>query len=213
MARKPAHLEQARRKPTGRRAIWAAIRARAEGFTLLDLADATRTPRDTVRDYLAGLEAAGYVAQIGAEAPRGAGAVKPRRIFALVRDVGIEAPRVTKDGRPVTQGASREQMWRAMRMLRGDWSWRDLAIAASTEEHAVSEIDASDYCTKLALAGYLVVTETGHQARGDQSATPTRYRFVPARNTGPRPPMVQRLHAVFDPNLGKVVWQEAPHDE
>ena len=33
---------------------------------------------------------------------------------------------------------------------------------------------------------------------------PTRYRLI--RNTGPRPPMVQRIDAIYDPNLGAVVW-------
>lgn len=204
MARKPAHLEQAGPKPTGRRAVWAAIRAQRSGFTLASLERATRIHRDTIRTYLRGLEAAGYVARAPDSSPAA---------FNLVHDIGIEAPRVTRDGKPVTQGLAREQMWRTMRMLGGDWSWRDLAIAASVEAVPVAEADAKDYCANLARAGYLLIVAAGHGASGDSKAAPTRYRFVPARNTGPRPPMVQRLSSIFDPNLGRIVWQEAPHDD
>jgi len=205
MARKPAHLEQAGPKPTGRRAVWAAIRAQRTGFTLASLGQATRIHRDTIRTYLRGLEAAGYIVRAAEESAPAA--------YSLTRDVGIEAPRVTRDGKPVTQGLAREQMWRTMRMLKGDWSWRDLAIAASTETQPVAESDAADYCANLHRAGYLVVAEPGRAARPGLAAAATRYRFVPGRNTGPRPPMVQRLSSVFDPNLGRVVWQEAPRDD
>jgi hypothetical protein len=71
------------------------------------------------------------------------------------------------------------------------------------------------YRTRLsestALAGYLIEIKKG-QAQGT-SRLPARFRFNPARNTGPRPPMIQRTKAVYDPNLGQVVWQEEPdHD-
>jgi hypothetical protein len=101
-------------------------------------------------------------------------------------------------------------MWRTMRMLNGDWSWRDLAIAASTETQPVSETDARDYCATLAKAGYLVPVTRG---KGVGTGLPPRYRFAPARNSGPRPPMIQRLCTLFDPNLGTVVWQDSPRDD
>lgn len=34
-----------------------------------------------------------------------------------------------------------------------------------------------------------------------------RYRFIAGRNSGPRPPQVQRLKQVYDPNLDRVVWR------
>lgn len=199
--RKPAHLVSSARKPGGRQAVWAAIRRLRDGFTLPALAKGTDIHRDTIRTYLRGLEAAGYIVR---------DPVEPGR-FVLVNDIGVEAPRVTRDGKPVTQGIRRENMWRTMRMMRGDFSWRDLTIAASTEEFPVDEEDAKDYCAALAKAGYLVVTVKGKG--GGKSVTPTRWRFNPARFTGPAAPMVQRLQSVFDPNLGKVVWQEDARDE
>lgn len=206
--RKPAHLVSAGRKPAGRQAIWEAIRAQRDGFSAVSLSDATDIHRDTVKSYLTGLEAAGYIERIGNELPKsGIVGVQAKTqfakvIFRLVKDVGIDAPRVTRDGKPVIQGAGRDQMWRTLRMLAGDFTFRDLAIAASTEEVPVSEVDANDYVKHLAGAGYLILAQKGGPNR------PARYRFNRAKNTGPKAPMVQRLKTVFDPNLGKVVWQE-----
>lgn len=199
--RKPIHLTAASRKPQGRQAIWEEIRAQRQGFTLTSLAAATDIHKDTIRSYLQGLEAAGYIHRTFESPISG---------YHLERDVGVEAPRVTKDGKPVTQGSGREQMWRTMKIM-GDFSWRDLAIAASTEAVVVAESDAQDYCGNLAKAGYLVVVVKGKGT--GKGASPSRYRFNRIRNTGPRPPMVQRLKSVFDPNLCKIVWQEEPRDE
>lgn len=210
--RKPVHLISAGRKPGGRQAIWAAIRANRDGFTVISLAKATKTHRDTVRSYIMGLLAGGYIMVGTTDGPI------PVAVFRLVNDVGVDAPRVTKDGKPVTQGAGREQMWRTMRMIHGDFSWRDLAIAASTAAVSVSEEDAKDYCANLAKAGYLIVAAKGKAIGGGLgkggTGIPTRYRFVPAKYTGPKPPMVQRVSSVFDPNLGKIVWTaEVRHDD
>lgn len=208
MARKPAHLMSVGGKPTGRQAIWEAIRDQRNSFSAVSLSDATDIHRDTIKTYLSGLAAAGYIARIGTELPQsGIIGVQAKTqfskvIFHLVRDVGIDAPRVTRHGKPVLQGAGRDQMWRTLRMIGGDISFRDLAIAASTEEVPVSEVDATDYVKHLARAGYLVLVQKGGPNR------PARYRFNRSRNTGPKAPMVQRRKTVFDPNLGEVVWQE-----
>lgn len=193
--RKPAHLVSAGGKPAGRQGIWEAIRRRRSSFTISELAADTDIHRDTIRSYLRGLEAGHYikVGSLPGSAPIW---------WTLVKDVGIDAPRVTRDGKPVVQGAGRDQMWRTLRMLVGDFTFRDLAIAASTEEVPVSEVDANDYVKHLAGAGYLILAQKGGPNR------PARYRFNRAKNTGPKAPMVQRLKTVFDPNLGKVVWQE-----
>lgn len=199
MAQSPIHTRAKPGKPFGRQAIWQAIRAHGR-FTLAGLSKATDQPSATVKTYIDALTKAGYLARDTTFAVLW---------WDLTNDTGLEAPRLRKDGTPVPTTA-RDAMWRAMRMLKGAWSWRDLAFAAATDDLRVDEQDARDYCQHLAAAGYLRVVEAG---KGGGRGIPGRYCFVPGMNTGPRPPMVQRLKTVFDPNLGKVMHQEAPHDD
>lgn len=195
MARKPAHILAASAKPTGRQAVWDEIRLhRGMTFSVNELARQTDVPARTICDFLDALEAAGIIA------PDGPHTYRSSTPFRLVRDVGAEAPRLTKEGKPVTQGAAREQMWRAMKMIRGEFTAPELAIAASIEGSPVATVDAKDYCKHLAMAGYLVISKKG------RAGTLGRYRFIPSRNTGPRPPMVARTKLVFDPNLNLVMW-------
>lgn len=198
MARQPADkATTTRQRPISRQAIWEAIRARATGFTLFELERATGINHDTVRSYVKALRAGGFVA-----VATPSGRVTPA-VFTLARDIGREAPRLRRNGEPVTQGASREQMWRTMKIA-VQFTAADLAVQASLPDSAVSEVDAKDYCKRLCAAGYLVVL------RGGVPREPSVFRFVSTRDTGPLPPMVQRLKTVFDPNLNRVVWQEEP---
>lgn len=203
MARKPVHLTEAGGKPQGRQAIWEAIR-RLKEFTARALVFGTDIHPRTITAYLAGLEAAAYLERI-------TGGSIGTATYRLIRDTGIEAPRVTGDGRPVIQGAARAAMWRSMKMLRGEFTAPDLAVAASTEETPVAETDARDYCKHLAAAGYLQVMRKG--LPGAKKGQGNRYRFVPARDTGPKAPMVQRVKTVWDPNERRIVWNAGVKDE
>lgn len=189
MARKP--IDQTRPEEK-RQAVWEALRALPE-FTVTELAHQTRLGKATIRDYLIGLERAGYLEKIAQGGPGAAS------IWRLLRDAGRHAPRVTKNGAPVSMGQGRLQMWRAMRVL-GRFTAQDLAIHASTEEHQVATNDAVTYCRFLWRAGYL--TRQGQH-----------YQFVRRRYSGPQPPMIQRVKQVYDPNLEQVVWsQGGRHD-
>lgn len=197
MARKPAHLAMVGGK-SPRQRMWEEIRKQRAGFTARTIGDAVKIHPDTVRTYLVALAAAGIIVEDGLNPPRNAG-LQPTRRYRLDQDSGAEAPRVDRDGRPVTMGQGREQMWNTMRRLGHDFAAAELAALATTDAHQVAETDAVDYCKHLAKAGYLL--DMGGR----------RFRFLPARNTGPRPPMVQRLKSIYDPNLHKVVWQEPAH--
>ncbi|MEW6427295.1 MAG: hypothetical protein AB1568_04585 [Thermodesulfobacteriota bacterium] len=186
MPRKPA--DKLNRLDT-RQAVWDAIRGATGPFTARGIADCTRLGRDTVRDYVTGLRRAGYIEVAGLD-----GGITGSTYYRLTKDAGAEAPRLRKDGSEVTQGRGREQMWVAMRILR-DFSARDLAVHASTEECIVAEATAADYCHHLHRAGYL-------------NRNGNRYRWVAARYTGPKPPMIQRVKQVYDQNIGKVMWSE-----
>jgi hypothetical protein len=207
MSRRPAddaRIPGQRAQRPGREGVWDAIR-RGRRFTVADLQGETRLGVDSIRDYLHGLQAAGYIRSLGPDTrreqrtSRRANEFLPT-LYELVGDPGPDAPRLRRDGSEVTQGRGRDHMWRTAKML-GAFDARDLAVHASTEDCTVSEADAKYYCAYLARAGYLAVVEPGGPARL------ARYRFLVTRNTGPRAPMVQRVRQVFDPNLGRVVWR------
>lgn len=185
-----------------RDAVWSIIRKYRQ-FSIRDLVDETHLGEDTVRDYVAGLTAAGYLER---QQQMGNGRNAGYR-YTLQRDCGVDAPRVRRDGSEVTQGRGREQMWNTMRILK-EFSPRDLAFHASTKDVPVSVIDAKHYIHYLHAANYLVLVKecrkTGSQAR---------YSLLNSSWTGPRPPQIQRVHQLYDPNLKRVVWSNAGGEE
>lgn len=202
MSRKPAHLEFVGGKGPRQR-IWDRIRAtKGRPFLLVDVQPGD-VSHATARDYVAALQKAGYVALEKPHTPR------TPAIWVLVRDAGVEAPRIRKDGSPVTQGLAQEQMWRTLRTLKSDTNARELAAYASTAEVPVNEGAAKDYLFNLERANYLECTQEG-KGRG-HGGVQARYRLI--SNTGPRPPMVQRTDALYDPNLGAVVWIRPVNEE
>ena len=180
--------------------VWAAIRE-LKTFTASDLiafvARQRKVNDGTIKSYLARLAKGGYF-DIEHTAIR---AACHTNRYTLIKDTGVDAPRLTKHGKPSTQGLSREQIWRAMRIL-GDFTYHDLQLTASTEKVPVKASEVRSYIKHLYAAGYLV--ETKPCVRGP-SPKPATYRLLPSRYTGPKPPMVQRVKQVFDPNLGKVM--------
>ncbi len=200
--RKPAHLELAGGKGSRQR-VWEAIRKHSGAFTSFQIARKSGVHDETVSTYLFSLGAAGY---LKGEDMTGKPA-KQWKTWTLEKDNGIEAPRVTRDGKPVTQGLGMESMWRTMRII-GDFNAAELAAHASACGINVSPASAKDYAGALRKAGYLVVVAEATRRPGLSSTT--RFRLGPGKYTGPRPPMIQRTSSLYDPNLCKVVWQEEP---
>lgn len=182
--------------------LWAEIR-RIKRFGVTDLV-ALGVRRETVTRYLAGLMAADILQKEKGQ-PAARGSFAPW-VYVLVHDVGAETPRVRKDGSPVTQGLAREQLWRAIRILR-EFNAIELRVAASTNAIPVLLSEARFYLGKLCRAGYL------HRVRPGVPGRLARYRLLPTRNTGPKPPMVQASGDVYDPNLGRVIWRRVPAQE
>lgn len=217
MPRKPAHLELAGGKGPRQR-IWEGIRRLASAsdaaFTEGDIWDATESAeRDIetgmIRDYRRCLVKAGILAVARPHGDRRAPAA-----YRLVLDLGVEAPRLRKDGTPVTMGLAQEQMWRTLRMLKGDTNARELAAHASTPAVPVDEVAANKYLQALHCASYLQCTRPAERIKGRGSrggVRPARYRLV--TNTGPRPPMVCRTDAIYDPNLAATVWTRPVTEE
>jgi len=175
-----------------RPAIWSVIRrlgAQGQVFDVLRIRGELRgaTRRERILDYCKALQAAGYL--VPAETPDGAPG------WQLLRDPGLEAPRVRRDGTQVLMGSGREAMWRAMRVL-GSFSVAELVATASTERWQIAAGEARTYCARLAHAGFLL-----RAGRADSA----RYTLPVSRYTGPRPPQVRRHgKLIWDPNTGRL---------
>lgn len=205
-----------------RQRIWDAIRACDRGATwaIDEVVAATRSAQaldgtvdpETARTYVAALQRAEIVELAKVEPGR-----YGRKRYRLLRDEGADAPRLRRDGSRVTQGLAQEQMWRTLRMVRGDTNARELAAHASTPDVPVAEDAAHDYLMRLHIAGYLDRTAEGKGiGRGwgkGGTGRQARYRLRADRNTGPKPPMVCRTKVVFDPNLQAVVWAPVVTEE
>ena len=187
MSRQP--VDQQSTQPRGSEHIWNVILGLSkEGpMTIADIVLQTNATKDTVREFVRRLEAGGYMERDGE--PSSLGRVR----YRLAR-AARECPRLRRDGSECPP-TSRENMWRTMRML-DNWTVTDLAHIAWTEETPVKESDAADYVKHLAAAGYL-------------RRSGARYRLV--RNSGPKPPQVQRIKRVWDPNL-KLVMMVCGHE-
>lgn len=177
-------------KANPRQLIWDALRALAESGKSVEIGsitERTHLNRKTVADYCLSLERAGFLAPVE-------GASKT---WVLARDGGVHAPRVRLDGSTVTQGAGMQNLWRSMRML-SKFSTLDLALHSSTPTCSVAEATAQSYISMLLSTGFLAVVQKADPVKGRKAI----YRLI--RNDGPRPPQVQRVKQIYDPNTGKI---------
>lgn len=193
--RKPANLEMQGGKGNRQR-IWEALRKHREGISLYSLARASGVEDDTVLSYLRCLIAGSYVARNGR--------TYATADYSLLRDIGAEAPKLNRDGSINTQGRGVEAMWRSLRILR-EVDARDLVQSTLACGEAVSLNTARSYLQWLHKAEYLVLVAAG---KPGTPATLARYRLARGADTGPRPPMIQRIGQVFDPNLAEVVYRQ-----
>lgn len=176
----------------GRQEIWTEMRALNRPFGVPELADATGAQHKTVHDYLGCLVAGGYVTHEPAPV-RGQAAT-----YELIKDTGHRAPRLRRDGTKVTQGAATEQMWRSMCILK-KFTFREI-IETSTVE--ITDGTAKSYCSMLLATGYLRVLKKADPVKGKIA----QYALI--RASGPKPPQVQRVKRVYDPNTGSVYVPE-----
>lgn len=183
-----------------RQAVWDWIRETSKIFTVNDIAMDVRLSESSIRDYLTGLVNAGYLITELVTLNQ-----TPVRYYKLVRDTGIDAPRVRKNGALVTMGQGRRQMWNALQVLKRFTAF-DLAFNASTEACPVAESEAKHYIQMLHHANYLKLLTPGKPGHKPGTGKKAVYTLIPAMWTGPQPPQVQRTRQVYDPNLRKVVW-------
>lgn len=216
MARKAARLERAGAL-TPRDRMWAAIRelsispdpdteawfspVEVQFLANLRAPAEGQSHVDSVVSYLEGLAKAEPPYVECAQEDRPAGRKRSElALYRLARDVGVDAPRVTAEGKPVTQGLGNERMWTAMKSLR-EFDAVELALAATDEKLAVSVETAQSYLKYLERAAYVALAAAN---RGGH--TRARYRFNRAKNTGPRAPLITRDKNVMDANTGEIAW-------
>lgn len=203
MARKAAHEIAKARWPQGRQTIWNAIQTLGKSddpFSLTGIWEecGCEIPRDTVRDYVRSLTNGEFLTKVKQHTPRSSAEYK------LTGRHGTEAPRVRPDGTLVTQGAGVEAMWRTIKLL-GNFTAAELALTASTSNARITEETARSYVKYLKKAGYVRVVQAGTPGRNSNRA---RWSFVKRNDPGPKPPQIQRIKQLFDPNTNKVVWRD-----
>lgn len=187
----------------GRDVIWTNIRALGrggKGFTVSAVAGkcGEEINRATIKTYMTDLARAGVLDQ----AP---GAPGKAAIYTLIGDPGGEAPRVTRHEAAVARDLRTEAMWRTMKKLSA-FTAGELALCASTFKTPVGEIAAKDYLKYMKHAGY--VREVAKAVSG-AAGKPARYAFMRGRDPGPKPPRIQRVKRVVDPNTNTVVWPKS----
>lgn len=195
MARKP--VDKLNKYET-RQAVWKVIRKQRANMTALSVAGETCLDVDSVRDYLIGLASAGYLQE------RKTKLANPRKGFQLhhtfydlIKDVGLDAPRVRRDGEEVTQGQGQDNIWRAIPILKS-FTAHEMAVSASTAGCIIKQSTAETYLRMLCKAGYLV-----------KSRVKGRYQWLKSEYSGPRPPQIQKTKQVYDPNRRQVVWSSS----
>lgn len=150
---------------------------------------------DDINRYFKALVKAGIIKVV--ETPAG----KVGRVYSLVKDEGVDHPRVNGRGERTYAHLATENIWRTIRILNGNLTAESVAQAASSGEASLTVIKVRQYLNALTEAGYLEKTEF-------DVTTPEVYRLVPGKYTGPRPPEIRKLDSlqVYDPNLGKLVY-------
>ncbi len=188
-ARRKARLVPAGRLTT-REKLWTAMRE-LKRFTVPELARAAGVDRHAynVRDYLLGLVRAGILS-----VERPAGRPGECSVYVLSRDLGVDAPRVRRDGSMPWESAQ-SRMWKSMKILRV-FSVRDLVVHAALPDAPIAPGAALRYCQWLARGGYLTPLP---REKGDVA----RYRFI--RDTGAKAPQILSVKQLFDANTGEIV--------
>ena len=180
-----------------RQRVWEAIRKTPTSFKIADITRHANTDRTVVNTYLQSLLRGKFVEVVSGE-------LFEQQTLRLIKDVGAEAPAITREGKPSNSGKGMEAMWRTLRIL-GELNAEELATQASLASPTTVGT-ARAYLVWLKRAGYIV--ETSRSKPG----CPARYRLAPGKYTGPRPPMIQKIGQVFDPNLGEVVFRQPVKD-
>ena len=189
MSQKPIDQVLKKKAMTNRPAIWLFIRKSSDSFTSKTLSSELKIRSNIISPYLRTLCKAGFIERDGCQN-------KPARIIHYKFIEGPSTPpRIRKNGEIIKQGTGQENMWRSMKILK-TFNASFLAYHSTVGEVCVTVETAKSYIKFLHAAGYLRALPT----------SPVSWALLSSKNTGPLPPMVQRVKQVFDQNIRKVVW-------
>ena len=197
--RKPVQMELVGGKPIRQR-VWEQIRLHRESFYIATIAQQAEVEVDTARRYIHCLDKGGFLVKV-------AGAEFEKAEYQLLKDTGIEAPKLNAQGQLVTMGLAQEAIWRCLRMLGALDAFQILnhVTAAGID---IKLDNVRRYLRALKKAGYLKLIRPAIPAQ----RKPEVLALIPRMNTGPRPPQIQRVGVVYDPNLNKVMHAEDPEE-
>lgn len=167
------------------------------GFTITDVHQRTNgRSRRTIKAYVLFCAGHGHIAAVGEQI---LGNHQVATVYK-VREPRAAAPVERRSSFAGSHGRGRQQIWTAMRALKL-FTVRELAVSATTSDHAVSEKTARSYVGLLVRAGY--VAEVGRRTRSGEQA---RWKLLPAFNTGPlAPAALGRESVLYDRNLARAV--------
>ncbi|MBL4797615.1 MAG: hypothetical protein JKY50_09385 [Oleispira sp.] len=206
--RKPAHMNGA--NLSGQDAIWVGIRT-LKNFTREELVmwlfknGYPNINGSTVNSYMRRLSKGKFlgIAETGEK-----GNQKNQQYrYELINDCGHTAPKLSADGSPSRRGMGSRNLWLSMRML-GEFDYLDLVVTSSNDDVQVSSATAERYINALKTAGYLIQVKAAEIGK-----SPRRFRLLPTKNTGPKPPVVQAVKQIYDPNINEIVWSSEDQKE
>lgn len=193
MARQPIHLERVGLR-TPRDRMWSAMKTRFE-FTPTQIEDdAHPVTRGAVGDYIECLLAGGYIRLVKGQA-QDARAKFTSKQFQVVKMAAF-TPQLNAAGQPIKPHLGVLAMWRCMK-IRKTFNAQTVATDSSQGSVSCTVATAKAYCGALERTGFLVIVKPASNA--GQLAT---YRLV--RDTGPLPPAITRVKAVYDRNTGEL---------
>lgn len=193
MAGRPQLVAKGAKEP--RQRIWESIRILAPGFSSNDIARRSGLLPTDIRKYLKLLVLAGIIRQIE---PRSG--LRGACVYELIKDEGVDHPRLDNKGQRTYSHLITENIWRTLRILKGELSVSTVTQAATAGGATMTMIVVRQYLNALAEAGYLV------KSKGDKNGD--LFRLISEKYTGPRPPEIRRLDSlqVYDPNMNKLIY-------
>ena len=191
-----------------RQRVWNAIRKNREEFTISLVAEEGNMKYDSARDFITGLRKAGILKEVRRDKKPYTSSHIDIIVYKLAKDFGYTAPSVDRKGNLLTPRPVNRAMWNTLRITQQPVNAHELAALSSNDEKPVSVDTADRYLRLLHEAGYLKITQEAHHA-----VKKAKYKLLPHMNTGPKPPQIQRVKHVFDPNTNQVMFAERPELE